>query len=128
MGVHNEALATGHVITHGERRFTFKLIDQGERARYAREFYHDARRLIEVQQQGETTDIQAETQRRVEEFVERGDAPEEVRKAQQQGVAALASLGERHDAELEELRDDYIAGKFDLLSKRGRKSVMEPQG
>lgn len=34
----------------------------------------------------------------------------------------------KHAADLDELKDDYHAGKFDLLSKRGCKALSEPEG
>ncbi len=116
MGVHGEALATGHTLTFGDRTVRLKLIEQEDRARFAAEFFAEARRLAELERDAQLSAA-----------MERLKAAE----ASGDGAAArqaLLATEQDHETKLEDLRDDYYAGKFDLLSRRGRKSLTEPQG
>jgi hypothetical protein len=95
-----------HVLDVLGRRVPVKLIDQGVKVGFARQFYADAVARVEA---GFEIDVAAAT-------------------ADRHPPAALDHLQRQHQAELDDLREDYHAGKFDLLSKRGVKALSEPEG
>lgn len=95
-----------HVLNVLGRQVPVKLIDQGVKLGWERQFYADARQRAA---------FAYETDR--DEAVAAGIPP-----------AALGLIDAEYNARLEDLSDDNDAGKFALLSKRGCKALSEPEG
>ena len=111
MGVLGETLAgnsdlSRHVLEIGGRKVTVKLIDQGVKLGFERHFY-------------------AATRERAQEMC---DAELAAAAARQASPSELEKLHAEHEELLVDLKDDYQTGKFALLSRRGRKSLSEPEG